>query len=617
MNATSTTPLSELRLAQATRVVLWGRVFLALIILGMFGLLGRVVQLKIHPDPRLLPAVGTSISTRFEQTRRGDLLDQKNRVMATSTVGYRLFVDPQMVADASTIAIDLGKLLKMDPMQIDQRLAPRANSRYVTIDQELEPWQVDALRKAAIKGVGLEPRLVRHYPHGDLAAGIVGRVGFEHNGQAGFENIFNSFMLPSMGKLTFLRDVHRQALWIDPNDYEPGRDGHDIRLSIDLVVQEFAEKRLRQAVEEFNAGGGRMVVLDCRTGEILAMTDILNSRPGWKEQTDDPARKINPALARNRCVSDPYEPGSTFKPFIWAVATELGKARPDEVLPLPSGPWVTPYGRTIHDAHYYGPSDWRKVLVKSMNTGMAMVAERMTHAEMQMAIHRFGFGTKTYCGLPGETEGIVTKPKLWKTYTQSSVAMGQEIAVTPLQMVRAFSAFARDGTMVDLSITATGSDPYSATGAPSHPPAFGCGSLVPGTSGTGSGGGVVRRAIPLPIVLVAREAMKGVMEEGTGRMAQSVKYQSFGKSGTAQLPKKGGHGYWTDRYVASFIAGAPYSDPRIVVLCVLDDPDKAKGHFGGAIAGPVVRDVIDDTLTYMGVPQDMPAPHATIAYADR
>ena len=608
MTDNSTISISELRNAQAARVVLWGRVFLILIILGMIGLLGRVVQLKLAPDRRLFPAVGTSISTRFEQTRRGDLLDQKNRVIATSTVGYRLFVDPQMAGDPSTIAIDLGKILKIDPVQIDQRLSPRANSRYVVIDQELEPWQVDALRKAALKGVGLEPRLVRHYPHGDLAAGIVGRVGYEHTGQAGFEHIFNRFMLPAMGKLTFLRDVHRQALWIDPNDYEPGRDGSDIRLSIDLVVQEFAEKRLRQAVEEFNAGGGRMVVLDCRSGEILAMTDILNSRPGWKEQTDDPARKLNPALARNRCVSDPYEPGSTFKPFIWSVATELGKARPDEVLPLPSGPWVTPYGRTIHDAHYYGPSDWRKVLVKSMNTGMAMVAERMTHSEMQMAIHRFGFGTKTSCGLPGETEGIVTKPKLWKTYTQSSVAMGQEIAVTPLQMVRAFSAFARDGTMVDLRITANGSGPYSTV--PSAPGAA-------AGSSTGANSPLVHRAIPLPIVLIAREAMKGVMEEGTGRMAQSGKYQLFGKSGTAQLPKKGGHGYWTDRYVASFIAGAPYSDPRIVVLCVLDDPDKAKGHFGGAIAGPVVRDVIDDTLTYMGVPQDAPAAHAALAYAGR
>jgi cell division protein FtsI/penicillin-binding protein 2 len=324
-----------------------------------------------------------------------------------------------------------------------------------------------------------------------------------------------------------------------------------------------------------------MVVLDCQSGEILAMTDVLYNRSGRTEQVEDPGRKIHPALGRNRCVSDPYEPGSTFKPFVWAAATELGKAHVDETLPIPDGPWRTPYGRTIKDAHYYGPSTWRKVLVKSINSGMAMVAERMSHREMQDAIRRFGFGSKTGSGLPGETAGIVTSTKNWKTYTQSSVSMGHEIAVTPLQMVKAFSAFARDGTMVDVKIT-TG---QTAKAPPLEP---------------------VSRVIPPNIVMIAREAMKGVMEEGTGRLAQSQKYEIFGKSGTAELPKRNGKGYWDDRYVSSFIAAAPYHDPRIIVLCVIDDPDRRKGHFGGAIAGPPTRDVIDDTLTYLGVPADRP-----------
>ena len=544
-------------------------------------MLGRVVQLKIMPDERLLPAVGTPLSTRVEVTRRGDLLDRVGRVIATSTVGHRLFVDPKSVNDLSTIAIDLANLIKRDPIAIDRKISLRPESRYVVIEQQLDDWQVDAVRKANLKGVGLEPRLVRHYPHNDLAAGIIGKVGFDHTGQGGFEHIFDQNMHPEAGKLVFLRDVHRQALWIDPNDYDPGHNGQDVRLSIDLVIQEIAETRLRRAVEEYNAGGGRMVVADCWTGEILAMCDVLNSRRGWSEQTEDPLRKLHPALGRNRCVTDPYEPGSTFKPFIWSVATELGKADPDELLQTPEGPWRTPYGRVIRDAHYYGPSTWRKVLVKSMNSGMAMVAERMTHKEMQNALQRFGFGIKTNCGLTGETAGIVTSPKQWKTYTQTSVAIGQEIAVTPLQIVRAYCAFARDGTMPQLRITAAdGIEPDAATKP--------------------------QRALKPHTVSITREAMKGVMEEGTGRAAQSGKFQLFGKSGTAQLPKRNGKGYWQDRYVSSFIAGAPYEQPRIVVLCVIDDPDRRKGHFGGAIAGPVVRDVVDETLTYLGVTPDMP-----------
>jgi cell division protein FtsI (penicillin-binding protein 3) len=592
---TANLPVNELRQTQSRRIETIGKVFLIALVIGMAALLGRVVQLKVAPDPRLAPAVGTTVSSRVEWTRRGDLLDKAGRVIATSTIGYRCFIDPKAVDDADTIAVELSLAIRENPAEIDKKLSLHSQSRYVVIDHELEDWQVEALRKANIKGVGIEPRLIRHYPHNDLAAGIIGKVGFEHTGQGGFELTFNQQMLPVMGRLTYLRDVQRQALWIDPEDYEPGRDGQDVQLSIDLVVQEFAEKRLRQAVEEYNAGGGRMVVMDTQTGEVLAMTDVLNPRKGWNEVAQDPARKIHPALGRNRCVTDPYEPGSTFKPFIWAVATELGRAKIEETLPLPEGPWRTSYGRLIHEAHYYGPASWRKVLVKSINGGMAMIAERMSHREMQDAVRRFGFGSKINCGLTGETAGIVTPPRRWSKYTQSSVSMGHEIAVTPLQMVRAFSAFARDGSMITPRITALNSLSAVQDASFQKPP---------------------QRVIPTNIVLTAREAMKGVMEEGTGRLAQSAKYQIFGKSGTAELPKREGRGYWKDRYVASFIAAAPYDNPRLIVLCVIDDPDRKKGHFGGSIAGPPVRDVVDDTLTYLGVAPDQPVQQRALVQAN-
>jgi len=584
MTESRSLPISEPRRLQAQRVAVWGNVFLIVVVIGMVGLLGRVVQLKLAPDSRLAAAVGSPMSTRKEMASRGDLLDAAGRVIATSTVAFRLFVDPESADDPTTLALDLAPLIKTDLIELDRKIAARPNSRYVVVKDVLQDWQVEAIKKARLKGVGMEPVLVRHYPHSDLAAGIVGKVGFSHDGLAGFEKVFDAPMTPTMGQLTFLRDVRRQALWIDPQDYDPGKDGQDVRLSIDLVVQEIAEKRLRRAVEEFNAGGGRMIVMDCRTGGILAMTDVLNYRPGWTEQIEDKFREIHPSLGRNRCVADPYEPGSTFKPFIWAVATELGKARLDEELQTPAHTgWRTSYGRMIHDAHYYGPMTWRMVLVKSLNSGMAMVAERMSHREMQEALRRFGFGAKTNCGIPGETAGIVTSPRKWGNYTQSSVAMGHEIAVTPLQMVRAFSAFCRDGTLPAMHVV---SPQFAESRSPNQLR-------------------ISRQAIPPAIVRTAREAMRGVMEEGTGRLAQSEKYQMFGKSGTAELPRKDRRGYHRDRYVASFIAGAPFEEPHIVVLCVIDDPDKKKGHYGGALAGPVVRDVIDETLSYLGVAPDI------------
>jgi cell division protein FtsI (penicillin-binding protein 3) len=355
-----------------------------------------------------------------------------------------------------------------------------------------------------------------------------------------------------------------------------------VRLSIDLVVQEIAERNLREAVKGFHAGGGRCVVMDVDNGDILAIADTLTPRRGWTEVTTDPSRGIHPSLGRNRNVTDPYEPGSTFKPFVWAVATELGKFKPDSVLPLGRGPYRTPFGRLITDVKYYGPVSWKTVLMKSLNLGMVKAAERMTFAQMQDAVRRFGFGQRTNVGIPGESEGRVTASKSWSKYTQSSVCMGYEISVTPVQMVQAFSAFCRDGTMVPARLMLGGAEPDTMAGV------------------------TARRVLPEAIALQAREAMEGVVTEGTGRKAQSSLYRMFGKSGTAHLakPKGQGKGYYEDRYTASFIAGAPYRNPRIVCLTVIDDPDKAKGHFGGSIAGPVCRDIIDETLEYMGVAPD-------------
>ncbi|MHC5026491.1 MAG: peptidoglycan D,D-transpeptidase FtsI family protein, partial [Planctomycetota bacterium] len=519
-----------------------------------------------------------------EHAVSGELRDQRGRVLAGSTLGYRLFVDPEVVEDIHTIGLELGTILDRDPVAISKAIfSTRPDSRYAVVIDRLEDGEVNAIRDANLPGVGLTPRLVRHYPHGTTGESIVGLVGFEHHGLSGFEHMFDGRLTSEDGSLRYLRDVQGRAMWISPANYLPPTDGDDVWLSLDLVIQEIAEKHLRAAVQRQNAGGGRLVVVDPETGELLAMTDVLNPRPGWEEQTEDPLRTKRPRLARNRCVTDPYEPGSTFKPFVWSVATDMGLATLDEELPTPAHPaYRTSKGRRIRDTYYTENATWHTVLLKSLNSGMAIVAERMTHAEMQDAIARFGFGSKTRSGLPGETAGIVTPPGKWTHYTQTSVSMGHEIAVTPLQMARAFCVFAGDGTLPSLRVTAErrGDARYR----------------------------VVNRILPEETIQVVRTAMRDVMDEGSGRKCRSEIYQMFGKSGTAQLPKRDGGGYHEDRYVSSFIAGAPFETPRVVVVCVIDDPDKALGHYGGAIAGPVVRDVIDEVLQYLGVVGDIEPP---------
>ena len=587
------------------RIRNWTRITLGCTMVALSLTLVRVAQLKVAPPDKLDAAAGRRTSERAELAPRGEVLDRRGRPLAMSLVGYRLYCDPAFIyergwdaakkrakTDPNAVAecdpfrdaaIALAPILRTTPQQVHELLKANAERRYVVLAQDVDEAQVDLLRQLDLDGIGMETKLVRDYPAGGLASQLVGKVGFEHTGQAGVEYAFDRDLRPVPGHVKALRDAFGRTLWINRQDYVPGDPGDDVRLSIDLAIQESAERHLGKMVDDMNAGGGRVIVLDAQNGDVLAMADILRERPGWKEATRDPSRKIHPALGRNRNFTDPYEPGSTFKSFVWARATQVGAARPLEIIPLPAGPYTTPFGRTIHDVKYTGPVSWKTVLVKSLNGGMAMVAMRMSFEQMQQAVRDFGFGQKVAMGIPGESAGIVTAPGKWSKYSQTSVAMGHEIAVTPIQMARAFSAFARDdGTMVQPRL------------------------VMP--RGGGERGvdrtGASKPVIDSQVLAVAREAMLGVVEDGTARKAQSAHYRMFGKTGTAELAVPGQRGYDRDRYVASFIAAAPATNPRLVVLCVIDDPDKRKGHFGGSIAGPVVRDVVDDALQYLGVPYD-------------
>ncbi len=535
----------------------------------------KIIALKISPPEQLVAATIPVSSTSRQLAVRGRLLDRQGRILAASRIGFKLFVDPSIVEDIESLSFKLSEIIATSPAEIEQQVRAKPNSRYVVLQQLLTADQVDAVKKLDVRGVGLKERLVREYPHGDVGGALIGLVGTEHTGLAGFENKYNNNLTGESGKFVRARDTKSKTIWISPDDFKPKSDGDDVQLSIDVVIQNIATTRLRQEVKRCNAGGGRVIVANPATGEVLAMVDILNPREGWSQQPEDVNRKIDPRLGRNRCVTDPYEPGSTFKPFIWAVATQLDKAQINEVLPTPSsGPYRTSFGRSIRDAHYYGPSTWEKVLIKSMNSGMAIVSQRMSHEQLQDAIRRFGFGEQTHVGFGGETKGIMTSPSQWNNYTQTSVSMGHEIAVTPLQMVQGFCAFARDGTVPQLQLKLATNDDVM----------------------------FVRKAITPEIAALTRQIMGKVMTEGTGRKSNSKQYKLFGKSGTAQLPRADGKGYFEDRYISSFIAGAPIDNPKLIVLCVIDDPDKTIGHYGGTVAGPVVRDVMEQSLLYLNVP---------------
>lgn len=600
------------------------------ITLLMLVVLGRVVQLELAPGDRLRAMAAQHTGRWSNHAARGDIVDRRGRLIATTTSGYRLFIDPSEFPTDRDAAFDtIAEASGIDRRAIAERVIPklienlkrlddgRTPLRYVSVGGILEPDRVEALRRLEIDGVHLERRPVRITPSGDIAAAIVGKVGIDDNGLLGAERTFEDELQPDQGSLAFIHDARGRPMWIDTGAFAQANSGEPITLSIDLMIQETALEELRRGVEDADAAGGRAIVLDPVTGEILAMVDVVREIPGavefkpelardafengvrFRVIRDDPGRRVHPAMARNRCVEDAYEPGSTFKPFIWSSVVELGLADPDEVLDAHHGRWKTSYGRPLEDVTPKEKLSVSDVLVYSSNIGMYQLADRMSFAQARAAIKRFGFGARTGVGLPGESAGLVTSERDWSKYTQTSVAMGYEVAVTPVQIVRAFAALARTGelagVMPELSLTAVD---------PREPLAFRHRVLAPG------------------VVELARTAMGGVVArldeklDREHRLDTPPVYSMFGKSGTAKQFRPDGRGYYDHQYVSSFIAGAPTASPRIVVLVVIDDPGPAlirlKQHYGSAVAGPVVRRIVERTLPYLGVAPAAPDAASTM-----
>lgn len=561
--------LTDPRLRQFRRSSAVGLVTLIFVSLAMAGLLGRVVQLQLTDAPKLDRFAGSRQSTMPLPARRGDLEDRHGHPFAVSHIGYRLFVDPRMIEDQSRFAVDLAHVLRDDPARIDRLIGDNADRRYVVIDKLLGDDQLEEVTKLRSKAIGLEPRVIREYPQGKLAGPLIGFVGEDGTGLDGLELLLNKKVTGQPGHVTYLHDAQRRPVWVEQADYIPPQPGPDVRLSIDLVVQGIAEQVVDETCTHYRAKSAEAIVMQATTGQLLAVVNW----PGF-----DPSQRgnVRPDFRKDRAVTDPFEPGSIFKPFVHAPATEAGIARPDEKIDTTTSGSFAPFrGRILHDAHPSGTITWDQVLVKSSNIGMSQIGMRMGEKRMYEAVHKFGFGEMTGSGLPGESRGIVNPLKRWSKYSITSVPMGQEIAVTPLQMVRGFSAFANGGLVVTPSILASQTD---------QP--------------------LYQRAIGPAVADHTREVLRRVITEGTGKKAASKLYRIWGKTGTAQVPDRVHGGYIERAYTASFICGAPLRNPAIIVIVVIHQPDPAVGHFGGIVAAPAAAQIVDQTLGYLGVPPD-------------
>lgn len=670
----------------------------ALATVGLLVAVGRVAQLQLSPPEKLVATAKAQarVSQAKQMGLRGDVLDRRGRVLSSTRIGYRVFIDPtlfpepfeesvQKLAAAAQIdpakirepvrmaieknapvlvalkaeeearkqarrdltPVGLGKLVVAEfkgdghaPAQSEEK--PRLD-KYVPIGrggEVLSDAAADAVRALKMKGVALERHQVREYPGGAEVAPIAGLVDWDNKGVMGAELKLNKDLAGKDGGVKYVRDALGRPLWIESSNVREPDHGDAVRLTIDLEMQRMVTEVLRRGAEECDAQGARCVVVDVQTGEVLALVDVVRPVSGLyefpfedKDAPPAPKREIperryrlthvpqgsesDAFLARNRCVEDVYEPGSTFKPFVWATITELGLAQPSEVFNTYNGHWITPVGRPIDDVKELPRQTWAEVLVNSSNIGMIQAGQRLTYNQMNEMARRFGFGSRTNVGLPGETSGLVTPIQHWTNFSQVSVSYGHEIAVTPVQMVRAFAAFCRSGelagTMVPLRLTVPESD---STGEP--------------------GQTVVTRVLPTDVALYTRDVMGLVAENmeakikvkppTPGKSAKSEadqlpqwNYTIFGKSGTAKaspMPPfgkrkpKGAPAYFQHQYNSSFVAGGPLENPRLVCIVVVDDPGPrriaTKTHYGSATAGPLVREIMENALTYLGVPPSPP-----------
>lgn len=570
---------SRQRRRAADRVVTFGRLMITAMTLGMLALLGRVGQLQFDPAPAAVQIAQAHRATSTMPARRGALLDRHGRILAVTSTATRLFVDSRLVTDPLTFPAHVGRTLDYDPAWISQRMGEKPDGRFIVLDDRLTPQRLAAIDgldlTTQLAGLSTQSYLVRHYPQGQLAGQLVGGVGVDGIGLEGLERLHDRQLTGQPGRLMLARAASRRALWLEAAGYHPAEPGRHVRLTLDSVIQSFAEQALSEACAKYGAPSGQLIVLDPRNGAILAMAN----HPAFDPNT---LGRSTPQQRRNRCVTDVFEPGSIFKPFVWAGATELGLARVDEVIGCHNGLYVTPRGRRLRDVNAYDKLTWEQVLVKSSNIGMAIVGQRMEARRLYDTVRAFGFGQSTGSGLPGEVAGLVHPPRRWTHYSVTSVPMGQEIAVTPLQMARAMAVLANDGLAVQPTILHEAAEASAA-----HP--------------------IYERVISSQTAAAARAALRKAVMEGTGRRADSDVYSVFGKTGTAQVPDLTRGGYREGHYVASFIGGAPYENPAVVVGCFIHIDDPSRGYYGGVVSAPVAKTVIEKTLAYMAIAPDRAA----------
>ena len=499
---------------------------------------------------------------------RGTIYDRTGVELGLGERATTVYANPKQIQNPRAAALAVERTLGLDANRLYPLLADRTHG-FVYVERQADPAQATALKRLKLQGFGFYPEEQRNYPQRSVAAQVLGYVGIDGNGLAGLELQFDPSLAGHAGKETIVKDPTGHVLEVQHE--LPERPGRDVFLTLDHSIQANAEEVLRATVRKWNAKSASAIVLDPRTGAVLAMA----VQPGYDANRYPSAARD---LQRNRTVTDTYEPGSTFKLITVAAALSTHLVSPSTRFTLPYSLKVA--DRVIHDAEQRSTVNYSvaQILAHSSNIGAIELAQMLGRTRLSAWISRFGFGRTTGIDFPGESPGIVLPPDKWSGSTIGNVPIGQGIAVTPVQMAAAYAAIANRGVW---------SRPH----------------LVDHVAGGGRPSLYRRRLVSPRIASELMLMLKDVVAEGTGQYAAMPGYQVAGKTGTAQKPDSHG-GYATGRYVASFVGIVPASRPRFVILVTVDEPRGA--IWGGVVAAPAFQQIARFDLQYLEVPPDAP-----------
>jgi len=498
--------------------------------------------------------------------KRGIIFDRNMRVLAINLHSDSVFANPRVIKDKRKAAASISRILGIDEDFVYERLSK--NKSFVWIKRKVSAEASASLKALKIEGLDTIQESERSYPDKALACHVIGTVDIDNNGLEGLELYYNKYLKGEPGWVVSTQDAKRKLLESYQYEYIPPRDGSDLVLTIDEVIQSIAERELAKAFEKFNAKGASIVVMDPRTGDILALANL----PNYDLNN---AKNRSQESIRNRAINDFFEPGSVFKIVTASAALEEKAVLLNDKFDCENGEWHIGR-RVLHDHTPHGIMTFKEIIEKSSNIGTVKAALRMGQEKMYKYMKLFGFYDKTGIDLPGEVAGINRPIKGWSKVSMYAIPMGQEVTATALQLACAIAVIADNGYRVRPRVVKQVIDPT--------------GKVIKEFPVN-----VSARAISTDTVLKMRSVLNGVVNSGTGKKAKMEDYEAGGKTGTAQKVLEGR--YSQDRFIGSFIGFAPVEKPVLAVVVSVDEPHPV--YFGGDVAAPVFRNVVNDTLRYL------------------